>query len=135
MSNFKAFCQKLETKIINAYEEGVSMPEAEKLAAEFLAAQLKVSSELAKLDLDSRMRKSGVKAIRAAIYLDAASKGDKKPTEAALAATLDSNDLVAGEQERFDIAEVDKNELERIYSIFQNGHIYFRGIAKGAFNG
>lgn len=133
--SFEKLCKKLEEKIANAYEAGVSLEEAEKLAGEFLFAQLAVSTELKKADLDSRMRKSGVKAIRAAIYLDAATKGEKKPTEAALTAMLDSNELVVGEQKSFDEAEVERDSLERYYSIFREAHVYFRGIAKGRFDG
>lgn len=130
--NFKQYCEKLENKIIASYEESITLPEAEKLAAEFLAAQLQVSRELAKCDLDSRMKKSGVKAIRAALYTEARSKGEKQ-TEASIAALLDANDLVAGEQNAYDQAEVERDELERLYNIFQNAHIYYRTVAKGSF--
>ncbi len=133
MSNFEKFCEDLEAKIQKTYQEGVTLEQAERLAGEFLHAQMSVSRELTKSDLDSRMRKTGVKSIRAAIYLDCASKGEKKPTEAALAAMVDANDLVLGEQKAFDTAEVRRNELERIYNVFANAHVYYRGIAKGSF--
>lgn len=131
MNNFEQFCNSLETKIQSSYEEGITMEDAEKLAGEFLFAQLKVSTELKKNDLDSRMRKSGVKAIRAAVYLDAATKGDKKPTEAALSAIIDSDKLVIGEQRSFDEAEVERDNLERYYDVFGQAHVYFRQLAKG----
>ena len=118
MKNFPEFCQQLEDKIKNAYEEGTSLEQAEKLAGEFLYGQMKVSHELSTTDLDSRMRKSGVKAVKAAIYMDAATKFDKKPTEAMLAATVDSHEVVQSEQEALDKAEVSKSELERLYDIF-----------------
>lgn len=133
--SFKDFCQQLENKIVNAYTEGTTLEQAEKLAGEFLGAQLKVSSELAKVDLDSRMRKSGVKALKAAIYMEAATKTDKKPTEAMLSAIIDMNDIVQSEQTGLDTAEVSKAELERYYDIFVNAHIFFRGVAKGNFGG
>lgn len=135
MTNFEKLCKQLESKIVAAYEEGVTLEVAERLAGEFLFAQLQVSAQLKTASLDSRMRKSGVKAVRAAIYLESAKPGadGKKPTEAALTALLDSNELVNGEQTAFDEAEVAAEELERYYNIFQNAHIYFRGIAKGKF--
>jgi len=132
--NFQQFTKQLEAKIQSAYEEGVTLDQAEKLAAEFLHAQMIISAELKKHDLDSRMRKSGVKAVRAAIYTETASKGDKKPTEAALAAAVDMHEVVQSEQKAFDTAEVERDDLSRYYSIFQNAHIYFRGIAKGKFD-
>lgn len=133
MSNFKNMCQELEAQIQNAYTEGISLDEAEKLASKFLSAQLAVSAELTKKDLDSRMRKSGVKAVRAAIYLDILQKNDKKPTETAIASTIDSDKIVLDEQEGLDKAEVERDELKRYYDIFCNAHIHFRSVAKGSF--
>ena len=61
--SFKQLCQDLEQEIQTSYEQGVSMVDAERLAGKFLAAQIKVSDELKKSDLDARLRKSGVKSI------------------------------------------------------------------------
>jgi hypothetical protein len=126
-------CKLLEGKIQAAYEEGVTLETAERLASEFLFAQLRVSAELKKADLDARMRKSGVKSIRGAIYHDIVSKADKKPTEGAIEHLLNTEELVQGEQKDLDIAEVERNSLERYYEVFGNAHIHFRGIAKGKF--
>lgn len=129
------FYSDLQKKIEATYTEGVTVDEAEKLAAEFLHAQMVVSSELRQLDLDARMRKSGVKAIRSAVYLAEIKKHDKKPSDVQLSAIVDSDDIVDREQQDYDTAEANKAELERLYDIFLNAHIYFRGIAKGSFNG
>ena len=134
MTSLKRVCTDLEVKIQQAYTEGVTLDQAEKLAAEFLHAQLTVSAELSNADLDSRMRKTGVKAIKAAIYNEACSKAEKKPTESALEHIINLNELVQGEQNELDKAEVSKAELERYYDIFLNAHIYFRGVAKGKFD-
>ncbi len=131
---FTKLCQLLETKIQNTYTEGVTIEDAEKLAAEFLHAQMQVSTELRKADLDSRMRKTGVKAVKAAIYSDTCSKSDKKPTEAAIDHIINLNELVQGEQKDLDEAEVSRDDLTRYYNIFREAHIYFRGIAKGKFD-
>jgi hypothetical protein len=133
--NLKELNQRLEDAIQGAYANGVTADTAEKLAAEFLFAQLKISAELAKKDLDSRMRKTGVKAVKAAIYMESASKGDKRPTEAALSMMVDQHEVVQSEQNQLDRAEVDRAELERLYDVYLNSHIYFRGIAKGNFGG
>lgn len=132
---FQELCNQLETKIQKTYESGVSLEEAEKLAAEFLYAQFKVSAELKVTDLDARTKKSGLKAVRAAAYMAAAATGDKKPTEAAIAAMVDTNQMVSTEQDGLDMAEVTRADLERYYDIFLNAHIYFRGVAKGSFGG
>ncbi len=129
--NFKDRCAELETFIQNSYTEGVTLDEAEKLAGNFLHATMQVSSQLGKADLDARTRKSGVKAVRAAIYLNIVSSADKKPTEAQIAATIDTDALVASEQSALDSADVLKAELERYYDIFNQAHIYFRQMSKG----
>lgn len=133
MTNFQTLCKTLEDKIKSAYTEGVTLADAEKLAGEFLYALMAVSSELKTVDLDARMRKAGTKAVRAAIYLSAAQGSEKKPTEATLAALVDTNDVVQKEQLGLDTAEVNRVELERFYEIFHNAHIHFRGVSKGSF--
>lgn len=135
MTTFEKYCKDLENKIKAAYEEHISSEQAEALAGEFLAAQFIVSAELRKTDLDARMRKQNNKAVRGAIYLDAAvPKGldGKKPTEAALTSMVETNELVQGEQRAYDEAEVASAAVERTYNICREAHIYFRGIAKGS---
>jgi hypothetical protein len=132
---FEEMCAELEVEIENAYTEGTTLEQAERLAARFLKAQLAVSRELQKADLDSRMRKSGVKAIRAAVYMEAATKGDKKPSDVLLEHLVNSDDIVSGEQRRFDEAEANRDGLERYYNIFSNAHVFFRNSAKGQFGG
>ena len=125
--------KELELDIEKAYKEDLTIDEAEKLAAKFLHAQILISQELKKADLDSRMRKAGVKSIRAALYLNIIQTSEKKPTEAQIDATINIDDIVGKEQENFDKSEVNKAELERMYEILINAHIYFRALAKGRF--
>lgn len=125
--------KELEAKIQASYEQGTSLEDAEKLAAEFLHAQMQLASQLKALDLDARMRKSGVKAIRSAVYLETIKSSEKKPTEAQIAAIIDSDSIVVSEQNGLDTAEASRDELERYYDIFNNAHIYYRGISKGRF--
>ncbi len=129
----KQVLKDLEDIIIATYESGTTLDEAEKLAARFLHAQMQVSTALQEIDLTARMAKSGVKAVRAAVYLSEVQKAEKKPSDVLLGATVDSDELVTSEQNRLDTAEVERDALERYYSIFQNAHIYYRGIAKGRF--
>lgn len=133
--DFKKLQEKLEDHIKDSYENGISMLQAERLAGEFLYGQLVVSTELTKLDLDSRMRKSGVKAIRAAIYLEECQKEAKKPTESMLTAIIDSNVDVIQQQNELDQIESDRDELKRLLDVYSNSHIHFRTICKGAFGG
>ena len=135
MTNFEILVKDLETAIQNSYEQGTSLEDAEKLAAKFLYAQLAVSGELKKAALDAKMKKTGTKAVKAAIYMESATKDSKKPSDVMLQAIVDLNELVQGEQSALDIAEVNMEELQRYYDVFLNGHIFFRGLAKGTFGG
>jgi hypothetical protein len=131
---FQELCESLEQKIQDSYMGGVTLEDAEKLAGEFLYAQIKVSEELKKASLDARMRKSGIKAVRAGVYLKTVKENDKKPTEAMISALVDTNPVVQEEQDLYDAAEVNQEELERYYNIFQNAHIHFRTVARGRFD-
>lgn len=129
---FKQRCEELEKVIQDAYMAGITLDEAERLAGNFLHATLQVNSELTKADLDARTRKSGLKTIRAACYLEIIQKSEgKKPTEAQIAAMIDTNEVVVKEQVGLDEADVLKAELERFYDIFNQAHIYFRQMSKG----
>ena len=133
---FKERAQQLEDFIIKTYTQKVSPDEAEDLAANFLHAGLQVSEELSKVDLDARTRKSGVKAVRAAIYLESVQASDKKPTESMLEHLINTNPMVSAEQSKLDELEALKAHLERYYDLYNNAHIYYRSIAKkGEFNG
>lgn len=125
--------EKLKQKIQGSYEQGVTVLEAEKLASEFLHAQLQLSEKMRTADLDVRMRKSGLKAIRAAVYIEMATKTDKKPSDAMIDAYVNRNALVQLEQQAYDELEVELNYLRNSYDIFNNAHIFFRGVAKGKF--
>lgn len=128
----KELFAELEQIIENTYKDGVAQDEAEKLAARFLHAQMVISNHLRTADLDARMRKSGLKTIKSTVYMEAATKGEKKPTEAMLTSIIDSHEIVNSEQSNLDKAEVSKAELERWYDICINSHIYFRNIGKGS---
>lgn len=126
-------CDELKADIQRVYEESVTIPDAEKLAAKFLGAQMDLASALRNTDLDSKMRKSGLKAIKAAVYMEAATKTDKKPSDVMLDHIINLDSVVAGEQLRLDESEVDRDELQNYLNIAKDGHLYFRAISKGRF--
>ncbi len=129
----KQLISDLELEIQKSYEQGTSMEAAELLAAKFLQAQMTISTELSIVDLDRRMRKRGLKAIRSAVRIEEVSKHDKKPTEGALEDAVNTDERVSQEESKFDRSEVDRDELARIYDVCREAHIYYRGIAKGRF--
>lgn len=128
-------CKTLEAKIKAAYEESITVTEAEKLAGEFLHAEMVLSGEYQVASLDARMRKSGLKAVKAAVYLEGAKASDKKPSDVMLNAQVDINELVTAEQSGFDTAECEAELISNYLSVVRNGHIFFRTLAKGSFNG
>lgn len=125
--------QELTNIIQSAYESSVTIQEAEKLAARFLHAQIMVAEELRTADLDSRMRKTGLKAVKSAIRMEEVRKHEKKPTEGALDDLVNTNEMVNQEQEAFDTSEVNRDLLQNYLNIFKDGHLYFRGISKGRY--
>lgn len=131
--NFKTLVEELTAAIQSSYEQGVTMEEAEKLAAKFLYGQIQVAEKLQVANLDSRMKKTGVKAIRAGVYMAEATRSDKKPSDVLLGALVDQAEAVITAQDLFDKAEVENDMLENYFNIFREGHIYFRGVSRGRF--
>jgi hypothetical protein len=129
--------EQLRQLISSAADQGTSMQEAEKYAAQFLDAQLALSEELQTAELDRRMRKRGLKALKSAVRTNAirTAEGSRKPTEGVLDDIVNMDELVSGEEASFDEAEVKADALERDYNVFKDAHIYFRGVAKGSFGG
>lgn len=125
--------ERLQQKIVSSYETGVTLEEAERLAGEFLAAQLSISEELKVVDLDARMRKSGLKAIKSAVRQEELTKHEKKPTEGHLDDIVNLSKEVQEEQNALDAAEVNRDHLKNILDIFKEAHVHFRGISKGRY--
>jgi hypothetical protein len=134
-TKFLKLCEDLESQIQHAYTESLTLNEAERLAARFLEAQMLTARVYANADLDARMKKSGVKAIKAAVYMEAATSGDKKPSDVMLNATVDLSKLVQDEQRALDEAEVTRDRIKAYSDVFIQAHVYFRQMSKGNFNG
>lgn len=136
MNNVKVavLCEELAEEIKKSYESGVTMEEAEKLASRFLHAQFVISNNLRTLDLDARMKKSGLKAVKAAVYHDNASKAEKKPSDTYLQNLVDLDENTLAEQRLLDTAEVERDLFQNYLGIFKDAHVHFRTIAKGRFD-
>lgn len=128
--SWDAYLQELENKIKDAYESSITITEAEKLAGEFLVAQMKVNAKIRVLALDARMRKQGVKAIRASVYLEKARAVEKKPSDSWLDSEVQRDPLVLTEQKSFDEAETEAEMYQNYLRIFDSCHVYFRQLSK-----
>lgn len=118
-----------------AYETGTTMEEAERHAARFLDAQLSVAAELASLDIDARMKKNGMKAARARVYLDLCNQSEKKPSDTFLEQQVTLDKTVNVAVDLFERADARRENLNLYLGIFKDAHVYFRGIAKGNYSG
>ena len=127
--------EEVQALVDRAYDEEITMQEAEKLATRLLSVQMTIAKELATVKLDARMRKSGVKAVKAVAYLDEVKKHDKKPSDSYLEHVVNTNENVNKEQDAFDAADVNAETLETLLSVFKEAHIHFRSISRGAYNG
>lgn len=128
-------CEELKQSIASASNEGVSIPEAEKLAAKTLTARLALADEIKTLSIDARMRKNVVKVVRSNLYLDLVSKAEKKPTETHLESVLNIDNEVRAEEAAYINAESELQRLETYSDVFKDSHIFFRTVAKGSFEG
>lgn len=131
MSKLEQMCKELEATIEETYTSGVTMAEAERLSAKFLHGQMLVSNALRVSALDAKMRKAGVKSVRAAVYLAEVQKNEKKPSDTLLTAIVDTTDIVNTEEEALFKAETSSDELQRYYDIFGQAHVYYRQVSKG----
>lgn len=131
--NIKKHCDDLQQAVQHAYDAGVTMEEAERLAAKTLGVQLDLAAALASADLDARMRKNGVKAVKAQAYMEEIGAHDKKPSEGFLEQSVNLNPLVNKEIDAYEKAENAREELQSYFGIFKDAHIYFRGISKGRY--
>lgn len=134
-NNIVQECEALKGIVARAYQEPILMDEAERLAARFLNAQMLIAEELRTSDLDARMRKNGLKAVKASVYMAAATAGEKKPSEGFLENLVTKDSVVQREQDAYDRADSYKESLTIYLGIFKDAHIYFRGIAKGRYDG
>lgn len=120
----------LMNEVKKSYESPLTRDEAQKLAGQFLHAMFTLGEDMKVADLDSRNKKSALKALKATVYLEAATKTDKKPADSMLEAIVNSNISVQSEQNKLDDAEVLRDSLQTYFNIFKEAHVFFRGICE-----
>ena len=129
-NNLKGHYEELKQAVMNAYESGTTMEEAERLAAKCLGAQLDIATEIGVADLDARMKKNGLKATKAQAYMEEISKHDKKPSDSFLENVVTLNSLVNTQADLYEHADANREELNLFFGIFKDAHIYFRMLVK-----
>lgn len=126
--------EELKEHIYTAYKTETTVTEAESLAAKSLAASLELADTLSSVELDVRMRKSGLEGLRSAFYLAEVKKYDKKPTESFIEATINSTDEIVAAERALAKAEVECTRLRSYAGVFREAHQYFRSIMKAGFS-
>lgn len=127
--------EELKKDVLRIFEESITIPEAERLAAKFLYAQMIVSEEIKGADLECRLKKAGVKTMSSKVYLDEVAKHEKKPSDTLLDNIVATNAEVNTNQDLFDRAQVHLEALKRLFEMLRDAHIFCRGIAKGSYDG
>jgi hypothetical protein len=126
---------ELKADVLRIYEESITIPEAERLAAKFLYAQMEISDEIKTKDLDARMRKAGVETTESQVLLDEIAKHDKKPSDSILTAIVATSSIVNEAKDSMFRAQTETEALKRLYEMLKDAHIFCRGIAKGNYDG
>lgn len=124
---------ELKDILEKAYEHGLTFQEAEKVASQTLSLRIALADELRAVDLDAKMKKHGVKAVRAAVYMEEIKKHEKKPAEAYLDNAVNLSPLVEQEERAYATAQVNCDHLVTYLDIMKDAHIFFRTVAKGNF--
>lgn len=114
-------------------DQGITLDHAERVAGLALSTMNQLSEQLLITERNRRMRKAGLKAIKAATRQEEIKKHDRKPTESQLDDVLALNALVQQEEDGFDDAEVETELLERQFGIAKECHLYFRSVSRGRF--
>src|ERR1035437_7680428 len=112
MNHFESICKELSQTIERVYNEGCTILEAERLAARTLSVRMVLADDIKTKDLDARMKKHGVKAIRAKAYMDELVKYDKKPAETFLENAVNTCALVEAAETLYAVADTEKERLE-----------------------
>lgn len=112
-----------------------SPDKADRNAALFLVAQMKLASHIAEVELKTKLAKSEVERISSEKYFEFKKEGvsSGKPTEAALEHAVLKDGAISDLKKEMLTFEADLKKWNYIINIMSNGHIYFRGISKKEF--
>jgi hypothetical protein len=124
MNEIKEYIQRFESLL--PVGTSISYTEAEKRAGEFLAAQAMITNWRHLLSTD----KIRLLSVQTAVYAQQMLKGTAKTvTENKL--TAEASEEYTSAREALEQIENDLSYLKAYYDIFNNAHIFYRGMAKG----
>jgi hypothetical protein len=120
-------------KALTEAHEGRYLPEkAERTAALFLDAQMRLADVVSSAEFKRQMAKNELERISAEKYffIKNGSSSDKKVTEATLDHAIARDADVFKVKEELARADSDQKKWQHIMNIMSNGHIYFRNVGK-----
>lgn len=132
---FEELVSKCFTELSLASSEKYDSEKAEKTAAMFLAAQLQLAFFISDVDLRARHSKNDISRVEAQKYFELKENfSGKKTTEATLTNAVAKNDEVVSAKKLNSEAEADLKKYNFLMSSLKDGHIFFRGLGKKAWN-
>lgn len=136
-AEFEELVQKCFTELQLASQEKYDTEKAEKTAAMFLAAQIKLAFFIEDIESAARHSKAYIEKIEADKYFeikDGATSG-KKITEAALEQSVAHDTAVVDAKKANCDAEAELRKFNYLMASLKEGHIFFRGMGrKGIWN-
>lgn len=133
--DFEGLISKCFSELTLASQEKYDADKAERTAAMFLAAQVQLAFFIADVDLRARHSKNDISRVEAQKYFELKDDfGGKKPTEAALTNGVAKHSEVIEAKRANSEAESDLKKYNYLMSSLKDGHIFFRGLGKKAWN-
>lgn len=131
---FEALIGKCFSELSLAASEKYDSEKAERTAAMFLAAQIQLAFFISDVDLRARHSKNDISRVEAQKYFELKDDFTKKPTEAALTNSVAKNQDVVDVKKANAEAEADLKKYNYLMASLKDGHIFFRGLGKKAWN-
>lgn len=123
--------EKCLTELAVASEDNYDATKAERVAALFLMAQIKLISFLENVDFSVRSAKNNISRIEADKYtIIKMAGGDKKITEGSLVHSLAAEKEVQEAKQEYAKLEAEAKKWNYLVNSMKDGHLYFRSIAK-----
>ena len=104
--------------------------EADKTAALFLTAQMKLAFYIEEVEMNARGAKNEISRIEAEKYYNFRVNGTEKKTENMIASFVAKEPEIVDAKNEHAKQESNLKKLNNILAILKDGHIYFRNIGK-----
>lgn len=123
--------EKCFIELNSAHKEKYEAEKAERTAAMFLAAQMKLSIIMADIELQARHSKNEIERVEADVYFK--TKEDnivKKLSEASLTQYMSRDPSVIAAKTNSAKSEANLKKYTFIMASLKEGHLFFRGLSK-----